>query len=294
MAALLAAMAIAPAARASEGGTGNFGVGAVTVVAGALPPPGTTESYGYLLYYSADSYRDDAGHSAIPGFKADLVVQALRVMHTWQARLWGLDLSSSLIGESIYAKVRAAGNTGHSFGPDLVCFDPFHIGGVFGNWYLQTGTYFYLPLGPYDPKALANSTTHYRSLAQEVSMTWMPTPRWEASVDANVSFNQRNEATGYRSGDLLGFTYGLGYRPFAAAPQWQLGLNGYYEQQFTDDRQDGAPVPTGARLRKFSVGPQAVYWFSPAAALVLKWQHELDVRNAPRGDLLWLQFALPL
>jgi len=122
----------------------------------------------------------------------------------------------------------------------------------------------------------------------------MPTPKWDISLDSNVSFNLRNKATGYRSGDLFAVTYGANYRPFDSNQKWQFGINGFYEQQFSDDRSYGQPVPTGFRLRKVAVGPQAVYWVSPAVAIVLKLQHEMAVRNAPRGDLMWLECAFPL
>ncbi|MDB5988547.1 MAG: putative signal peptide protein [Nevskia sp.] len=284
----------APSVEASENGSGNFAVGAQTVIAAYFPPPNLTEFYGYLLYYHAGSFRDDHGHSAIPDFEANILAQAYRVAHTWGYSAGGFSFSSSAIAETVYAKVHAGGETDDTFGIDLLELDPLHVNFDWGHLHLQTGPFFYLPVGPYDPTSLANSTTHYATFAHELAATWMPTPKWDVSLDSNVSFNLRNKATGYRSGDLFAVTYGVNYRPFDSNQKWQFGINGFYEQQFSDDHSFGQPVPTGARLRKFAVGPQAVYWVSPAVAVVVKWQHEMAVRNAPRGDLMWLECAFPL
>lgn len=278
---------------ASENGTGNYGVGVQTVAAGLLPPPGMTMFNGYAVYYTADSFRDDKGHSLIPGFQADLHVQALRAVHTWGI-YQGVTVTSSLIFESIYASIEAFGQKDSDFGPTLIDIEPVHLGIKLGDWYLQTGTYFWLPIGSYDEKALANSSFGYATISQSVAASWMPTPQWELSLDGNVSFNFENKDSNYESGDLLGLTYSLGYRPFLTNPKWQLGINGFFVKQFNDDKIDGRRVPTGFRLRKFAVGPQIVYWFSPAIAAVFKWQHEMDARNAPQGDSIWLQAAFPL
>ncbi len=278
---------------ASENGTGNYGVGVQTVMPGALPPPGMTLFNGYIVYYSADSFRNDDGDSLIPGFKADLHIQALRAVHSWGSYK-GLTLSSSVIIESIYAEIEAGGQQDSDFGPALIDFEPLHIGLQVGNWYLQTGTYFWIPLGDYDATALANSSFGYATISQSVAATWQPSPRWELSLDSNVSFNFENSDSNYHSGDLYGLTYHVGYRPFTSKPEWQFGINGFYVKQFNDDELNGVDVPTGFRLQKFAIGPQVVYWFSPAVAVVFKWQHESEVRNAPQGDSFWLQAAFPI
>lgn len=277
----------------SENGTGNYGVGVQTVAAGMLPPPGMTLFNGYSVYYTANSFRDDEGESMIPGFQADLHVQALRAVHTW-GTYRGITLTSSLIFESIYAKIEAFGEHDSDFGPTLVDVEPVHLGIQLGDWYLQTGTYFWLPIGSYDRTALANSSFGYATVSQSVAATWLPTPQWEVTLDANVSFNFKNKDTNYHSGDLYGLTYSMSYRPLLSNPKWQFGVNGFYVEQFNDDAIDGNKVPTGFRLQKFAVGPQVVYWFSPAVAVVFKWQNESAVRNAPDGDSFWLQAAFPL
>ncbi|MOA67802.1 hypothetical protein D3C78_1951310 [compost metagenome] len=50
----------------------------------------------------------------------------------------------------------------------------------------------------------------------------------------------------------------------------------------------------GNRLSKFAIGPQAVYYFNPATAVVFKWLNETAVKNGARGNSLWFEFAVPL
>lgn len=293
--ALLSILCLPPTAQASEnGGFSNFPAGAQTLGAAFLPPPGATEFYGYLLYYSGNSFRDGAGHATNPGLKADVFAQAPRVVHTWNFSLGGVHVTSGLVGESDYIKVKIAGVRDEDGGMDLMGVEPFDLTYSIGNWYFLSGTHFYIPLGPYDRNRAANASSHYMALAQQFGVTWLPTPRWDFSINPDVEFNMRNKATGYRSGNQLGLTWGAGYRPFAGDLKWQFGVNGFYAYQFTDDRIHGAAVPDGFRLKKNAVGPQAAYWFSPAAIVLVKWQHEMGVRNAPKGDLYWLEFAFPL
>ena len=291
---ILGIAAIASTANASEnGGFSNFPVGAQTVGAAFLPPPGATEFYGYGLFYSATSVRDGAGNK-IPGLSAQVFAQAPRIVHTWKTTFAGITITSGLVAESAYVKVKLNGNSDEDFGATLVGFEPFDLTAAWGNFHFLSGTHFYIPVGPYDRNSLANSTTNYAALAQQFAVTWLPTPRWDISINPNIEFNLRNKATGYRSGDQFGLTYGVSYRPFPGDPKWQLGVNGYYALQISDDRLRGTPVPGGNRLRKTSVGPQLIYSFTPAAVILVKWQHEMDVRNGPQGDLFWLEFAFPL
>lgn len=112
-------------------------------------------------------------------------------------------------------------------------------------------------------------------------------------LSSSISFNRTNPETDYRSGTLLGFTWAANYRPFASRPQWQIGINGLYLDQIRDDEIDGEDVPGGFQLRKITAGPQVGYWITPAAAVVMKWAREYEVRNAPQGDQIWLQAAFP-
>lgn len=277
---------------ATELGSSNFPLGAQTVAVALLPPPGSTAFFGYFLYYHADSFRDNHGNSAIPDFDADIFAIAARVVHTWGS-FKGLTLGVAAVLEPVSLKVDAAGANDEMTGMNLIGLEPFNMNWSTGNWHFMTGTLCYLPLGDYERGALANSSTHYANVTQQAGITWL-TSRWDISLNPNLSFNFRNRATDYRSGTLFGLTGGMSYRLFETDPRWQVGANGYYAKQLSDDRLHGDKVPGGFRLQKYSLGPQLTFWPSPTVALLLKWQHEFAVNNGPEGDLLWFEFVLPL
>lgn len=284
-----------PYCLASEnGGNGNYGIGVHTVAGAVLPPKGVTVFYAYAVHYTADRMMDEQGNSFIPGFEAKIDFQAIRVLHTW-GDYKGITFSSGFILESANVNIEAGGLNDSDFGPTLISADPFNLGIKLDDLYLRTSTYFWLPLGPYDPDALANSAlNNYATISQAFYATWFPNAKWELTVDAVASFNFENKDTQYQSGDLFGTTYAVGYRPFAGHPEWQFGINGFFVQQINDDEIRDVKVPTGFRLRKLAYGPQIIYWHSPAVAVLVKWQHETAVKNAPKGDSIWLQAAFPI
>jgi hypothetical protein len=288
----LAASLMSVPAAATENGLVDFPAGALTTYSGFLPPPGATEVYGYVLYYDATSFRDNTGHP-FGGLSGTLFAQAPRVVHTWKPTLGPFAISFGAVVEADYAKIKQGGPRDEAVGVDLIGLEPLDLSATWGDWHFMAGPELYIPIGPYHPERLSNTTTHYFAYAPQVSVTWTPGPRWDLSINSVVEFNQRNNATGYRSGEVFQFTYGFGYR-VGPASAWELGFSGYYESQLTDDTLHGAHVPTGFHLRKNGVGPKVVYWFSPATAVVLQYHHEMDVRNAFKGDLCWLEFAFPL
>ncbi|MDD3763641.1 MAG: transporter [Nevskiales bacterium] len=293
--AVAAGLAASPVASAVEGGAfGNFGVGAQTVASGFVPPKGSTMFYGYLLNYSADRFTDSNGDSAIPGFKANLWVEALMVRRTWDVDLpWGLSFSSGFTQEFVHADIEAGGVSDQSTGLFEISVQPVVLSGSTDTLHYVIGTHFLMPSGDFEPDSLANSTLNYYTFAQELSLTWTPNANWMLDLSSNISFNTRNNDTDYASGDTVGFTWAANYRP-TASPKWQLGVSGLYQQQIEDDKQNGQTVGDGFRLKKVNAGPQLTYWFSPAVAMMFKWHHEFDVENAPQGDLLWLQCVFPL
>lgn len=286
----LAVLASCPA-DAGEGGLSNYPYGAQTTYSAFMPAPGTTSFYGYLLFYSADSVRDDDG-DRIPGVEVDVFAVAPRLVHTWKQTFAGFGLSSGIVFEGVSAKVKVPGLEDKATGPTLLGVEPLYLTRSVGSWHFLTGPLLYFPLGPFDRDDLANSTPNYRAYAYQTSATWTPTPAWDISLNAAVEFKERNKDTNYRSGTQTGLTFGVGHRPFEN-PKWDLGFSGFYTHQISDDKLGSDHVPTGARTRKFAIGPKLVYWLTPAAAIVAQWHRETGTRNAPQGDLFWLECAFP-
>ncbi|WP_090733090.1 SphA family protein [Azotobacter beijerinckii] len=279
---------------ASEGGGSSWPLGVSTVLPAILPPLGGTQLYNYTVWYSADSYRNNRGDSSIPKFKANSYMEATRVVHTWGRTESGVNLSSGVIVSGGHVDVKMLGQRDQKTGLNSLFVTPLYL-----TWQpapnvnLLTGFSAFIPIGDYNRKDSANTTRNYLTYTQEFALTWFINPSWEISLDPTVSFNARNHDTDYRSGNLFNVDYNFSYR-FSSMPDLQLGVVGYYTQQFSNDELEGHDVAGGNRLRKFAIGPQLFYKFGEATGIAFKWMHETSVKNGPKGDALWFQFALPL
>lgn len=288
--ALVLGVSAAPALAAESGQT-YFAHGAQTVYAGMMPPPGKTQFYGYTQFYNADSIRDSNG-DRVPGFEAQSMALAPRVIHTWNQVYGGFMLSSGVLFLAVNVGVETPFGDDFTNGPTLYGFEPLYLTKSLGAWHFLIGTVIYCPIGPYDAGAFANSTLNRYGGAINGGITWTPTARWDVSLNYGYEFKGRNRDTEYRDGAQAGVTYGVGYRPFEDT-RWDLGFSGYYTVQVEDDRQSGNTVPD-KRLRKLAIGPKLGYWISPAAAVILQWHREYEVQNGPRGEAFWLMFSFPL
>ncbi|MGE0487102.1 MAG: transporter [Gammaproteobacteria bacterium] len=277
-------------ADAAEGGLSNFPYGAQTTYAAFVPAPGTNAFYGYSLFVDA-GVRDGDGDK-VDGVHVEVLAFAPRFLHTWESTLFGWKITSGGLAEILHASVKVPGAEDQDLGPTLIGLEPLNLSRTFGDWTVFQGALVYIPLGNYRPDKLANSNVNYRSYTYQASVTWLPSPRFEASLNGAVEFKDENKKTDYHSGTQASITFGTGYKPFADS-RWDVGVSGYYTDGLTDDEQNGRGVAGGGRTRKFAIGPKLVYWLSPAAAIVAQWHHELLGENGTRGDLFWLECALP-
>lgn len=283
----------AHAAPAAENGQSHFAVGAQSAYAAFLPPPGETYFYGYSLLIRADSLRDGAGER-VPGVEAEVLAFAPRLVHTWERPWAGFKLSSGVLALGVRAEIEAGGLKDDATGVGLVGLEPLNLTRSFGpHWHVLTGTILYFGVGHYDPEALVTYGLNYDAVAWQGSVTWTPTPDWEASLNYAAEFKQENKDSDYRSGDQGYLTFGAGHRPFADK-RWDLGFSGYFVDQYEDDRQHGASVGDGNRTRRFGIGPRLMFNPAPGVAVLFQRHHESNVRNALRGDLFWLEFAVPI
>ncbi|MBK6657145.1 MAG: transporter [Proteobacteria bacterium] len=287
---LLLLALVGRAALAAENGLSNFPYGAQTTYAAFVPAPGTNAFYGYSLYVNA-GLRDGDGDK-LRGANVEVLAFAPRFLHTWKSTLAGWNVTSGGLTELLYADVKLPGAKDQDLGPTLIGLEPLNLSRTIGHWTFFQGVLIYLPLGTYQPDKLANSNVNYRSYAYQASVTWLPTPRFEMSLNGAIEFKDENNKTHYEAGPQASITFGTGYKPVEGS-KWDLGVSGYYTDGLADDERNGVTVAGGGRTRKFAMGPKVVYWLSPAAAIVAQWHHELVAENGTRGDLFWLECALP-
>jgi hypothetical protein len=196
-------------------------------------------------------------------------------------------------------------------GQDRRGLDDFTIVPAFLQWAVpDTDTFFTLspfeftaPTGQYNHNdAVGNNIgLNYWSYRPALEFTYLNNNGQEADINYNMSFNSQNNATKYKSGDELSFTYVLEQhfsRPLA------VGVEGYFYTQFTNDTQNGVVVNTvpstsilqpfdplnagpGDRGQTFAIGPVVNY--QPTAGLVfnLHYEHEVYAINRPRHEVVW-------
>jgi len=132
---------------------------------------------------------------------------------------------------------------------------------------------------------------HNFATAPEAAFTYLPQHgRTELSSKFQYIVNFTNPATEYCSGHEFVWEYAAMHNLTKHAA---FGLNGYYYQQTTDDRQYGLAVPGGDRGRAVAAGPQIKYRLG-RMELILKYQKEVMVENRTKGNSVWGQLGIPL
>lgn len=276
---------------AAENGLSNFSYGTQTTYAAWVPPPGTSTFLGYALYLKADSIRNADG-DRIPGVEAEFAALAPRALHTWKQDFRGWKMTSGGVVQMVNAEISVPGAEDHDFSVTLVGIEPLYLSKTFGEMTYFTGPFIFFPVGGYRRNDLAHSATNYFSVAWQGSASWNPNPRTDVSVNVAYEWKDENDKTDYRSGDQSSVTFGTSYKPFDDT-RWDFGINGYYIDQFSDDRINGARVPGGGRTKAFALGPKFVYWAAPGTALVVQYQRGLMAENGAKANLLWFELAYP-
>jgi hypothetical protein len=149
-----------------------------------------------------------------------------------------------------------------------------------------------VPIGDYDPNRLANLGIGHGAIDWGGGYTYFnPKSGNEFSVVAGLTYNLKNDSTGYQNG----LDYHLDWAAsHFFANRFQLGVVGYYLQQVTDDF--GAPAAlNGFRSRIAAVGPQAGFLFplgDMQGYINLKGYWEFAAQNRAEGFNTWLTFAI--
>ncbi|WP_322044689.1 transporter [Paraburkholderia sp. J67] len=121
------------------------------------------------------------------------------------------------------------------------------------------------PTGAYDPNKLVNPGSGFWSLNPYWSATFLPTAKTEVSVRLHYLYNLRNDNPGinnpFQVPDIANFQAGQAvWANFAASykvlPNVEVGINGFYFRQITDDRVNGQSQ-SAARTTNLSLGPGA-------------------------------------
>ena len=293
-AAIAMACGFSMATHASENGQTSYPVGVNTVLNGILPAPGQTYYYDYFQVYHAGQFNDEHGDSALPAFRAQVIVNSSRIVHTWEAPIGPFMAASGLVLPLININNAIAGNHEHNTAQGDMIVHSLLLGYAneqHTNFGFLAPLDVLLPTGDYNRNNIASTGLNHYTWMPSWQNTWFPTRNIEVSTGLTAEINARNPDTDYRSGNSATFDWMVGY---SLDDRWQVGVQGYYSKQFTDDKINGDTVLDGFRGQSTAMGPQVRYTLSPGVAVALKWQHEMAVENRPAGDRVWFQFAFPL
>lgn len=278
------------AAQATENGTTSFPSGNDDFLVAAMPPPGW---YGivYTNRYRADHLAGANGDVPLPRF--DLRVNAAALRLDWVkpvtilgADRWGTLLVLPLVGVDVAVTGPDGTRTtaSKSGQGDLTFGNGLHW--TLGSYHAVLAVDVVFPTGRYAATDAANIGRNQYVVRLNHMGTWFPTEHWDISYRAHTDFNFRNRDTGYKSGQTAYLNFAAGWKP---TPQATVGLTSYVLKQVTDDRLHGARVgPDGNRLAARGIGPGAKYFFPNGMFVTASWYKESGVRNAPRGNSLWV------
>lgn len=290
--AYVASMALPVAA--TENGLITYPLGVNTVLNGILPQPGAMQFYSYSLYYSADKFTGKNKESLLPGYKSEVYVEAPRIMYTWGEKIGPFTLSSGVVQPLLHLKVAVPGASDSDTAIGDTILQPIYLGysneshTLFAFANIDIG----LKNGRYDKNRVSNAGRNVYALIPSLDITWFPTADWELSATNMYEVSSPNHDTGYHSGAVTSLEFLAGY---TVAPKWQVGVQGYALKQFSDDKVAGSAIPNGGfRGQTMAIGPQLRYDFAPGSGVVIKYQHEFNVKNRSKGDKLWVEVTFPM
>jgi hypothetical protein len=286
---LLAALATAGLAGATEGGGGAYPNGAEDFMSGAVPPPGNY-FINYVNYYSADKLKDNNGDT-VNGFKLKVAADVLRFIHVTDKQVlggfWGMHVFIPLVYQEVNLDVPVApvqmDDSRASLGDIIV--DPFILSWHGANWHAATGVDIYVPTGNYDKTRLANVGRNYWTFEPIIAATFLPGAGFDISAKLMYDVNTENNDSNYKSGQEFHMDYAVGKK----MGDFTAGLAGYYYKQTTDDESNGVKV-SDKRGQVAAFGPALKYDYKNMS-LSLKYLFETEVRNRPAGDNLWFKFV---
>lgn len=280
--------ALSGSAKATENGGIAYPIGVNTIMAGALPGPNETWWQNYMVYYTASSFTDGRGNGAVPGFSANVAVEAARILHGWDIDLGPFRLASGIVVPLMNTDVGTVAGSESSFGIGDITLQPLYL-----SWVSADKTFLgFAGVDIFVPTGGAISNNFY-SIVPVFNFTWLPLPTLDISGAIGLEFHTENTQTSYQSGSLFFMDWGVNYHAFDKIPPLAIGVGGYMIKQFTDDEIQGIVYQDGFRQQGFAIGPQISYG-TPNGAIAFKWQHEFATRNRPDGDRFWCQFLIPL
>lgn len=287
--AILLAAGYPVSALAEENGGFIYPIGADTVAPGILPPRAGNYFFHYTALYNADQTNDRNGDPrAIPNYDLSITGNAERWLRVWDQKIAGGSLVTQVIVPWATVDVTAG-----PVADERTTLGDVSVGAFVAwhspKWHAWVGPNIYFPTGVYDADRAANVGRNYVAASLQGGVSHFVTDKIDVGVKGYIGVNAENPDTNYTSGAAAVLEYSAAYR---INPTWRVGINGYYYDQFTDDKIDGQAVPGGNQGRTFAVGPMVQYNRGRFTG-VIKYQGETFAENRAQGGRLWFQAFVP-
>jgi hypothetical protein len=308
-AALFAGLLATPAGLlAGEGGTTHVTPGAMSTLADNLPTDGplTFVKPMYLHYNGSATAQIPTAAGLAGNLEATSNTLALVAGHAFGTKVLGgatytmvaalpytwLDVSADVQARG-GTTVRRIQNSVSGFG-DLTLI-PAMLAWKSGDWQFNALLPIYAPTGSYKEGRLGNPGLNYWTFDPMVGVVYSNAKSgFNALLHMGYAMNTENNATSYKSGDLLHFD-GAVQQILPAGPGFlTLGAEGFYFQQMTCDSGSGAVLGC-FKGRTAGLGPVLGYVLpmgkTESLVFELKWLPELDTKNRLDGDYIWFKMV---
>jgi len=271
--------------------TAHYPPGIEGIKAASLPPPGIYLR-DYNVAYFSDRLNDTSGHKAAGLEKTDVFSYANVPRLVWitdyqfLGGYLGVDALLPLQYTDLDIKPRGAPQS-------LINDSTFGIGDFFmeGTWSMHIkqfdfsfGAGFWAPTGEFDAHNPTKAGLGYWAPMLTAGATWYvdSEKKWALSVLNRYEFNMEQEDTDITPGQAYTFEWGISR---TLAPNIDLGVIGYYQQQVTSDTGQSA----SARDRVAGVGPE-ISVFYPRCTLgwSLRYAYEFMAENRFQGNTVAL------
>ena len=153
------------------------------------------------------------------------------------------------------------------------------------------------PTGVYSPTQFVDPGHNTIIYIPNFAVSYLTAPNFlgdglEISAHAFFDISGKNDATNYSTGTVWDVDYAVSEK----IGRWQVGLAGYYAQQWESDIQNGQMViPNGKKLETAALGPVVAYAIPELKAGVkLKVQFPVIERNAINSTNVWLSWSQAL
>jgi hypothetical protein len=261
---------------------------------------------GLLQYRNNDKFYDNDGHDnpafVNPRIRSTVLLNQLA--YTSDVRAFG-----GLLGATaLLPVVRLTASTDPASFIPLNSPDRTRLGDVTLGVFLQMDPVFengrpvfsqrfeidvMAPTGQYDTKYTANVGANSWAFNPYWAMTFLPTPALEFSTRLHYLYNGRNTDPGYgpairdvQAGQAVWANFAASYQ---VLPNLNVGVNGYWFRQITDDKLNGGRDPVGGvmargmRTTDLSMGPGALWKAGPKTLVFANVYLPVTLRNTSGG-----------